>query len=297
MARHRPESLSRSLITAIRLQSRGVNPVYVYEGRTIRGLGLVAWALLIQLGAVVAMGVALAALALLLEPALLDPTAFVTPFFGILAAVCGIEIAEAAMAGVFLVGFYQLHAGRNEYGLSHAESIDRALLCLILVAVVSVAWTGYTFAADFLGPPVPTTPAEPLLVGNLLVAPLAAAFAGLTLFFCGKAIADAPLARRLRTALLLGVLGAAAGPTLLALATAANTVDVSAMSSGLLAAAVAGNGMSALSLLTFVLAFRAIQQDLVEGRPAPSLPRIEQVYAAPWSGQVPQPPPTPPRVP
>ncbi len=273
-----------------------MNPVYVYEGRTIRGLGLIAWALLIQLGAVVAMGVALGTLAMVLEPALLDPTAFAGPFAGILAAVCGIELGEAAMAGIFLVGFYQLHAGRNEYGLSHAESIDRAVLCLILVAVVSVAWTGYTVATDFLGPPVPTTPAESLLVGNLLVAPVAAAFAGLTLFFSAKAVAQTPLARRLRSALVLGVLGSAAGPALLALATAANASDVSAMTSGFLAAAVAGNGMSALSLLMFVLAYREIRRDLVAGRPSPSLPTIDQAYSAGWSGQVPQTPPTPPRI-
>ena len=100
---------------------------------------LMGWALLIQLGAAVATAAALVGLALLIGPALLSPSQFLSSFVGVLAAVCGIELAEVAMAAVFLTGFHQVHSGRYEYGLTHAHSVDRALVYLAVFAVLGVA--------------------------------------------------------------------------------------------------------------------------------------------------------------
>ena len=269
--------------------------LFFYEGRTIRGLGLMGWALIIQLGAVITIGLALAALALLIGPALLNPTALLAPLLGVLAAVCGIEIGELAMTGVFLAGFYQMHVGRHEYGWAHARSIDRATICLILFATLTAVGDLYTIANDLLLPAAAGVPAGALLEGNLVLAPVAALVAGLALLYSARSLADGAEVRRLHRALYLGIAGSFTGPALLAFATSVNPRDLGAVVSGYLASAVAGNGISALSLLLFVFVLRDIRRHLLEGRPQPVLPRIEQVYPWMWGLPSPAQPPAPQR--
>ena len=274
--------------------------MFFYEGRTIRGLGLVGWALLVQLGAVLAAGAALAALALLLAPALLDPAGALGPLVGVVAGICGVELAEVAMAILFLVGFHHLAAGRHEYGLEHVRSVGRAIVCVVVFGVLTVITSAYLLAVDFFEPTTQAVLGQSLLTGQVVLSPVGAALAGLGLWYAARSVSGPEERRRLRSALALGIAGGAAGPGLISFATLVNPLDVRAVSSGLLAAAVAGYGMSAISLLLFVLAFRDIRRDLVAGRPPPALPRVEQVYPwlwTPWSGRPPPAPWMPPQPP
>ncbi len=263
--------------------------MFFYEGRTIRGMGIIGWALLIQLAAVVATGVTLAALAIVIGPALVNPSGFLTSVLGIVAAVCGIELGQVAVGVIFLVGFVDVHAGRHEYGLEHARAIDRATIALVLFAALTAFGTAFSLSMNFLAPST-GIPAESFLTGNLVLAPLGALVAGFTLYYAVRAVADEGEVRRLRAAVVLGVSGAVAGPVLLGFAIAANPRDVSAIVTGLLASAVGGDGICALSLALFVLLFREIRRNLVNGTPAPTLPRYTPVY--PWAWPSPPPPAT-----
>ncbi len=78
----------------------------------------------------------------------------------------------------------------------------------------------------------------------------------------------------------VGVVGAAVGPGLTLLATAGNTTNLDQLIAGLVGAALAGQGMAALSLFLFWLAYQEVHRAVLAGRPQPVLPRIEQVY--PW---------------
>ncbi len=243
---------------------------------------IVGWALLLQLGAVVATGAALIGLAVLIGPALMNPTGFLSSLAAVLVAVCGIELGEVAMVALFLVGFHQVHAGRHEYGLAHAHSVDRALVYLIVFAVLATAGGVYLLSGSILSPAVPGVPIASLLVGNVLLAPLEALFAGLALVESARAVAEPAQARRLRTALVLGVAGALAGPLLNAFAMTQGPLYVSALVDGLLVSAIAGDGVAAVSLLLFVLVFREVRRALVAGRPTPVLPRFPTPYPYGW---------------
>lgn len=261
--------------------------MFFYEGRTIRGLGIIRWALIIQLLAVVATGVTLAALAIVLGPALVNPSGFLTSVLGIVAAVCGIQFAQIGVGALFFAGFVDVHAGRHEYGLAHVRAVDRATLGLVVFTAVTLFATGFTVSMSFLAPSS-GIPAESYLTGNLVLAPIEALVAGLTLYYTIRFVADDAQARRLRGAVILGVAGAAVGPVLLLFATAVNPHDLSAVVTGLLASAVAGDGMCALSLLLFALLYREVRRSLLAGRPAPVLPRFAPAY--PWAWPLPPPP-------
>ena len=264
--------------------------LFFYEGRTIRGLGLVGWALVVQTAAVAANGVVLVGLGLLIPSAVLDPSAALGSLVGILVATCGIEMGELAVLVVFLVGFAQLHAGRHEYGLEHARALERALIFLVVAAVVDAAGGAFTIASSFTGLTGFTVPTDSLLVGNLVVGPLVAAFAGLVLISSARAIADPAQVRRLWTGLGLGGVGAALGPALLGFSGVAGPQSLGMITTAYFASAVAGDGISALSLLLFFLILRDVRRQLLAGIPPPVLPR----YAppAPWGWPLQPPPPT-----
>lgn len=265
--------------------------MFFYEGRTIRGLGITAWALLIQLGAVVATGAALGAVAIVLGPALVNPSGFLSSVLGIVAAVCGIELGQVAVGVIYLVGFADLHAGRHEYGLAHARAIDRATVCLVIFAALTVFATGFSVSMNLFGPST-GVPAESFLTGNLVLAPIGAFVAGLSLYYAVRAVADEVELRRLRIAVALGVAGSIIGPVLLAFSVSMNPRDVSSIVTGLLASAVAGDGICAISLLLIVVLFREVRQNLVAGRPAPALPRVLPPFPQAWP--IPPPAPAPP---
>ena len=233
----------------------------------------------------------LVALAVLIGPVLIDPSRFLSTLLGVLVAVCGIELAEGAVVGVFLSGFHQIHAGRHEYGLVHARSVDRALVYLVVFAALTVGNGVYTLTAGILGPSVPEVPMASLFIGNVVLGPLGALFAGLTLWETARRIADPLQARRLRTALVLGVAGTLAGPLLRALAEAPGSPTVSSLVGSLLVSAIAGEGVAAVSLLLFALVFRQIRRELEAGRPAPALPRLPPAYPYGWVPVPPGPPP------
>lgn len=267
-------------------------PLYFYEGRTIRGTGLIVWALLIELVTVVFAGLTLAALALMLGPALQSPGGVVPSALTAVVAVCGISLGQVVMAVLFLVGFRHVYAGRHEYGLDQAQSLERALVFLMVYLVLTIVSYLYTVTSNFLEPGLAGLPAVDLLSGNLVLAPIGATFAGLALLYTARALAEETQRRRLVTAWVLGIAGATAGPLLLAFAVSGALNDLDSIVSGLLASAVAGQGVSALSLLLFALAFHDIRRNLEAGRPAPVLPRIEQAY--PWMYRPPYPYPPPP---
>ncbi len=259
--------------------------VFFYEGRTVRGLGVMSWSLAIQLGAVVATGVTLAVLAALLGPALLNPSGLVPAILGVVVAVCGIELAEVAVGILFLVGFLDVHKGRNEYGLSHARAIDRATACIVAFAGLTLFSTIYSISLSLFSPTAAAIPTESVLTGNLLLSPLGALIAGLGLFYSVRTLVDASQRGRLRAAIALGVAGTVVGPALLAFPAAINPGQVSAVVTGMLASSVAGDGLCALSLLLFALTLRDVRRSLVSGTPAPSLPPYAPAY--PWAWPVP----------
>ena len=268
--------------------------LYFYEGRTIRGTALMTWALLVELGAVIVTGLTLGALALMLGPALESPGGLAPSSVTALAAVCGVTLGQIAMSVLFLLGFHHAYAGRHEYGLAQARSVERALVFLMVFVVLTVVGTVYSLTNSFLMPGVAGLPAVDLLSGNAFLAPAGALFAGLTLFCGAKTLAAPHVERRLRTALVLGVAGALGGPLLLAFAVSGTLASLDAVVSGLLASAIAGQGVCALSLLLFILAFRDVRHGLEAGTPAPVLPRIEQAY--PWMYRPVYPYPAPPAV-
>ena len=247
------------------------------------------WALVIELGAVLVTGLTLVALALMLGPALESPSGLGPSSVTALAAVCGVALGQAAMAVVFLLGFHQAYAGRHEYGLAQAQAVERALVFLAIDFVLTAAGYIYILTNSFLQPALAGLPAVDLLSGNAVLAPVGALFAGLTLYSTVRTLTDPTGVRRLRTALILGVFGAAAGPLLLSFSVSGALTSLDAIVSGLLASAVAGQGVCALSLLLFALAFRDVRRSLEAGNPAPVLPRIEQAY--PWMYRPAYPPP------
>jgi hypothetical protein len=275
--------------------------LYFYEGRTTLGLAWITLALFIELGAVLAAALALVAIALSFETSVQSPSGSLTPALLAFMAVCGIGVGQVFMALVFLLGLDQTYRGRHEYGLEHARSLDRAVVFLIvflvvdlvsLVLIVSPLATGTTDA----GAPSPTL----LLLGggNPMLAPLGAFFAGLCLRSLTRSLSSPMERHRLIRGLVLGVVGATTGPALLGFAVSGSLTDVSTIVSGILASALAGQGISALSLLLFATAFRNTRKNLEAGRPMPALPRVERAY--PWAAGLPYaypPPPNPPRPP
>ncbi len=266
--------------------------MFFYEGRTVRGLGLMSWALTIQLGSVVAIGVTYAVLAALLPSALTNPTGLLPSVLGIVAAICGIVLGELAMGILFLVGFVDVHKGRNEYGLAHARSIDRATACIAAFAALTAFSTIYSISANFFPPPPAVVPMASLLAGNLILSPLGALVAGLGLHYVVRSLVEKGERGRVRAAIALGVAGSAIGPVLLAFPAALNPTQVSGVVTGMLASAVAGDGLCALSLLLFVLVLREVRRNLVAGTPAPSLPPYVPAY--PWTWPMPPAPAVPP---
>ncbi len=272
---------------------------YFYEGRTIRGMGFVGWALLVLLGAVVVVGATTALIGVFYGALLQGPVDLVGTLIGVFAAICMAFLIEVAAAILFLVGFYQIHAGRHEYGLDQSHAAERALIFLIVYVVLSAVSVAYSPSFSiFLGVANPT--ALPVLAASLVLNPVIALFAGLTLEHAVRTIASPAVRSRLRTALVLGIVGSAVGPGLTLLATAGSRATVESVSQGIIAAAVAGQGIAALSLALFWWAYQETKRSLEAGSPTPVLPRIEQIYPwlyRPWVPYPPQPPGTPPQPP
>lgn len=268
---------------------------YFYEGRTIRGLGLVGWALLIAMVATIVLGVTSAVVGLLYGVLLQNPAPLLGPLVTIVAAECGALVAEVAAAILFLVGFYQIYAGRHEYGLEQAHAVERALIFLIVYIVMSAVSAVYTSAnglfMGIFGSPVTTT-----LIATVVLSPINAFFAGLTLVHSARAVASPAARPRMRTALILGVVGAGVGPGLSLLAMSSSVVTIERVSAGLVAAALGGQGIAAISVFLFWLAYQDTKKGLEAGKPSPVLPRIDQAYPwlyRPWA-PYPYPYPTPP---
>lgn len=279
--------------------SRGAPRLYyVYEGRTIRGLNLVGWALLTQTVVVIGVGVVLGAISLLYGAVLTNPASVFGPFIGVLLVLCGVEVAQLGVAILFLIGFFQVYSGRHEYGLEQARSLERALVFLIVYVVLSAALFVYS-ASSALIPGLTGTSSAPALLGSLVVSALAAFFAGLTLVHSIRSLADPAVKSRLRSALLLGVVGAALGPGLSLLASTVSPLTVDVVASGIIASALAGEGIAAISLFLFWWAYQDARRGLEAGTPAPVLPRIEQLFPwlyrplYPYPPYIPPPPQTP----
>ncbi len=252
---------------------------YFYEGRTIKGTNLVAWALIVQMGAVVTVGIASAALGLLYAGSYANPTVLIGPLLGVLFAFCGIAIAEVAAGIVFLLGFREMHAGRHEYGVEQARALERALILVIVYVVVAAVSLIYSTSSALL-PVVTGQTGLANTAGNLVLAPLGALFAGLALEQSIRTLAPPEEKSRLRLALALGVVGGAAAPAFGLLASLGGSVTLELVSAGILASALAGNGVAAISLFLFWLAYQEVKRSLEAGNPRPVLPRMDQVY--PW---------------
>ncbi len=275
--------------------------LFYYEGRTIRGLGWIAWGLVVSVILVVVTGAIGIVSALTLEPTLTAPTNVFRSLAAVVLIACGLGLGELIMAALFLAGFHQLHAGRREYGAAHERSVEHALVFLILLILVGTLGTVYSTFNALLGSPGSVLPGAPSAgIEGIVVGPADALLAGLVLFFAVRSLVPAQEHSRVRTAILLGVAGAAAGPAILILAASGGITDVPGLVSALLGAAVAGQGISAISLLLFLLIFRTVRRNLEAGNPAPVLPRLPMWY--PWgfapntyAYPPPGPPPSPPR--
>lgn len=257
------------------------------------------WGLIVLIGAVVVLGATTALLGLLYGALLQRPVSLLGTLVTVFAAICLGFVAEVAAGILFLVGFYQVHAGRHEYGLDQSHSVERALIFLIIYIILSAVSLVYSSTLSlFLGIVNPST--VPALVASLVLNPVIALFAGLTLEHSLRSLA-APLVRsRLRTALLMGIVGSAVGPALTLLAAAGGALTVYTVSAGIVAGAVAGQGMSAISLILFWLGYREVRRSLEAGSPPSVLPRVDQVYPwlyRPWIPYPPGPPGPPPQQP
>lgn len=268
-------------------------PLYFYEGRTVRGIGLIVVALGIQLLIVVLNATAVAALALMLPTGLVDPASGLSTAVVALTALCGVYLGEAAMGIVFLLGYRLVYGGRHEYGLGHAQSLDRSTLFLVAFAVIAGLSFLYSLASEVFSPGIGGVPVFYLLTGNGLFAPAGAFFAGLALTYSVRALHPEGAARRFKTATVLGVAGAAAAPLLVLLVVSAGNMSPGVFASGIIASAVLGNGLAALSLLLFMSEYREARRSLEAGNPPPVLPRFAPGYPAPSYPAYPPPPPRP----
>ena len=272
---------------------------YFYEGRTLRGIEWVGWALIIFLAAALVVGVTAAVIGLVYGILIQNPANLLGPVVGVIAALCIAVVAELIAGILFLVGFFQIHAGRHEYGMEQTRSAERALVFLIIYVVLGAVSAAYTSSTSLLtGLVTPST--LPSAAGSLVLSPLGALFAGLTLEHAIGTLAAPGARSRLRTALLLGVVGAAVGPAITLLATAGGAITGDHVSAGIIAAALAGQGLAAISLLLFWQGYQETRRALAAGTPPPVLPRIEQVYPwlyRPWYAYPPAvpPPPQPPK--
>jgi hypothetical protein len=264
-----PEQVLRG---EVRCPSEGLL-VYFYEGRTIRGVRWVTWALLIQLAALTLSAVVTVALVELLGPSVNYPgPAFLFAVSIEIAAVCGLVIAQIVALVFYLVGFQGIHAGRHEYGPAQDRMMDRALVFLVLAIVMGVAQGFSPFAAIWgVLSGVPTDVATYAYVGSLALQSTAALFAGLTLMSSVSVFADPSQRARLLIGIILGAVGAAAGTVILLVAELLEGTP-SAVET-VVASTLAGQGTCAISLIVFFLVYREVHHKLEAGLIPPALPR------------------------
>ncbi len=216
---------------------------------------------------------------------------------------CGLVVVEIAAAVVYLVGFHGMYTGRREYGPSQDRLMDRALMFVIIAIIFSAVQTVSPFSlawgSAFLSPSI-LPPAAYVLA--LALQPAAALFAGLALLTAVTVFADRSQRNRLLIGTILGAVGSAAGAGILLAASVLGGTTSSPLEA-IIAAALAGQGTSVISLLVFFLVYREIHHKLETGMVAPVLPRPPPIwpyyyyppYPYPWPApQVPPVQPTPP---
>ncbi len=236
-------------------------------------------------------GAAVVALALMLPSGLVDPASALASGTLALVALCGVYVGEVGMGIVFLLGFRLLYSGRGEYGLRHGQSLDRSALFLVVFVAIAGVSIVYSAANGLVSPGIGGVPEFYLLTGNLVSAPAGALFAGLAMTYGVRALHPEGSAGRLRTATILGVLGAAAGPLVVFLVVNAGLTSAADFASGLIASAVVGEGLPARSVFLFISEYREVRRNLEAGEPSPVLPRTELVYPPPYQPVYPPPPP------
>ncbi len=124
--------------------------------RTERGIGYARWAVVVGL-AMQGLALSLTAYAAILVSALLgNPPSLDAAFLSLLGTMIGLTCAIGLVGLVggilFLIGLYYLHAGRDEYGPAHTQSMDRVLIYAIIALVFAItAPIGGTFTSAFIG--------------------------------------------------------------------------------------------------------------------------------------------------
>lgn len=282
---------------------------YFYEGKTIRGLGWVQWSLYVFLGLLVATLLLSVAIAGLVGTAYtLDPVTLLPSLLGVLAAACGLVILEIVGLVLYCVGFGYMYGGRREFGVRHARHMDWSLVFFIVTAVLFAAQSALpsTSASFVTGAPALVNPSMIglILAASAVLRALDTGFAGLTLLFGAYAFADAGGARRLVVALILGVAGSVVGSVVTIVGL--YTLPASEYGTMIIAGALGGTGVGAISLLLYLLAYREILGRLRSGAIPAALPLRPPMpwpyyapYPYPWAPPPtapvsPPPPPSPP---
>ena len=87
---------------------------------------------------------------------LTDPTVTPDPevmekFLPLIPSACGLVIVAIFGIILFLLGFWAMYRGRDEYGEPHRKDIDRAMLLFMVIVVVIIIEIGISVATSVIG--------------------------------------------------------------------------------------------------------------------------------------------------
>lgn len=166
---------------------------------------------------------------------------------------------------LFFAGFLDLYAGRREFGRSQEGALFRARMFLAVTVALSIA-----FALIPRQPAMAVGVPEEILASpdwaaaaRVVLAALIALFMGLTLANSVFGLMDQMQRSRIRIAVGLGVLAAITGSVFGIIGITSGNVHLLVVA--VVAGAIAGEGVAAISLVLFLFVFREIRRGLRQG--------------------------------
>jgi len=251
-------------------------PVHCEEGwrvhatprRTILGVDCLFWALVLDLALVLATFVASVAVIPGFFMALgagQDP-ASLTPHLPCMVVYLSLSILFGLSTIIlFFAGFLDLYAGRREFGRTQERHLFRARAFLAVTIALSIA-----FALLPRQPGMAVGVPEEILASSdwaaaarVVLAALIALFMGLTLANSVYGLMDQMQRSRIRIAVGLGVVAALTGSVFGVIGITSGNLHLIIVS--IVAGAIAGDGVAAISLILFLYVFREIRRGLRRG--------------------------------
>lgn len=193
-------------------------------GQTEKGLRLLSYAIILALVVNALFAVILLALfpfiALVstLDPNTIDPnepallSSILGAVFALLAAACAVLIIGLVGLILGIVGLVSLNRGKQEFGVEHAQRIDRAVFMVILGFLVPII----AGVAIGVGTVVTTTPGVPAFslgsaVGSVILGIVGTVLVGLFLLWSVETLATPNLRRLGLYAIIVGIIASTSG--------------------------------------------------------------------------------------